>query len=206
MFIKFILPRANFPKRYTFKASRVNFSTESPVPDVKNMRLYGILMRYRFIQKMYANPKNKTFFKDLFSASTSVTVISFLLLHEITAIIPFALLWNYFTNHWSEIKEGFTKVEKLLNDSSKDTEKGKVTFFIEEKLHKMEDRIKKIMSKSNSTKYMDVEQIKIKTMSGVAAFCVVKVLAPVRLYISLLATPKTASVFQKLINIVFRKK
>lgn len=206
MFIKFILPRTSLLKRFPTKQYRVNFSTDSPVPHVKNMRLYNILMRYRFIQKMYANPKNETFFKNLFSASTPAAVISFLLLHELTAMIPMLILWHYFTENWSTIKEKFSKVEQLLNDSSEDSEKGRVTRFLEGRLHKLEKTVKRMMSRDERTKDLDIEQIKIWTVSGVAAFCVVKVFLPVRLYVTLLATPKTASFFQKVYNTVLRRK
>ncbi|KAF0268139.1 hypothetical protein FOG48_02831 [Hanseniaspora uvarum] len=205
MFIKFFLPRVSLIKRYPFKISKVNYSTDLPVNNVKNIKLYNFLMKYKFVQSMYANPKYSHFFQDLFNSSTKTVIITFMILHELTATIPFIGIWYFLYQNGNDLKDKFNSIKQNSNDDKSDiTEKSKIAQFMDEKMAKFEKSVNRFITKFIDTKPFDADELKLMTMTGVVSYTAVKIMAPVRIMVSVLCTPKVARFFQKGFNLIFK--
>ena len=79
---------------------------------VKNEKLLKFLLKSKTIAKMYKNPKYDRFFNDLLQSNTSTIFVTFMVLHELTAIIPLFLIWYLVYDNWSKIDKYY---ENIMN-------------------------------------------------------------------------------------------
>ena len=188
MLIRFIFPKSNHFGNYVTKMHKMRYSTDLPVNNVKNIKLYNLMMRYKFIQKLYANPKYKSYFYNLFNSSTKSVVISFMILHELTATIPFIGLWYFLYQKCNFLEEKSLNIENDAIDQTDESIKGKLNTKINE--------------------YMKISEASVKflTLTGVVSYATVKVIAPFRIMLSVMMTPKLANIFQRGFNMIFLRK
>ncbi|KAL6933325.1 hypothetical protein ACO0R3_002429 [Hanseniaspora guilliermondii] len=204
MFIKFILPKSNHFRNYITRTHKINYSTDQPVNNVKNIRLYNFLMRYKFIQKLYTNPKYDHYFHNLFNTSTKSVIVSFMILHELTATIPFVGLWYLLYQKFDYLAEDFKDADidclYHVDDPNKETLGRKIEQFMK----KSENAVKRFIGKFVDTEDLNSEQIKFLTVTGVVSYVSVKAIAPIRIMLSVIMTPKLANILQKGFNKLFK--
>ncbi|KAL6936258.1 hypothetical protein ACO0OL_002456 [Hanseniaspora opuntiae] len=184
----------------------MRYSTDLPVNNVKNIKLYNLMMRYKFIQKLYANPKYKSYFYNLFNSSTKSVVISFMILHELTATIPFIGLWYFLYQKCNFLEEKSLNIENDAIDQTDESIKGKLNTKINEYMKISEASVKRFIGKFVNTEDLNADQIKFLTLTGVVSYATVKVIAPFRIMLSVMMTPKLANIFQRGFNMIFLRK
>ncbi|XBW35818.1 hypothetical protein QEN19_001391 [Hanseniaspora menglaensis] len=175
---------------------------------------------------MYKNPKYSKVFGDLLQSNTGTIFATFMILHEITAVVPLVLLWYFAYKNWEKIDRYYEELleEFEVNQTSKEinvavsteTDSGFKNYIISkghEKLihfHKVFAKIsqKYIVGKTSernsqqteiSQEELDNEFAKLKklTLSGATAYIAVKVIAPLRMMVSIYYTPYLSQVIQK---------
>lgn len=206
MLIKFILPKSNQLGNYIFKMHKMRYSTDQPVNNVKNIKLYNLMMRYKFIQKLYANPRYNPYFYNLFNSSTKSVIISFMILHELTATIPFIGLWYFLYQKCSFLKEESLNIENDAVDQTDESIKGKLNTKINEYMRMSETSVKRFIGKFVNTENLSADQVKFLTLTGVVSYATVKIIAPFRIMLSVMMTPKLANIFQRGFNLIFLRK
>ncbi|CAI8496131.1 unnamed protein product [Hanseniaspora opuntiae] len=206
MLIRFIFPKSNHFGNYVTKMHKMRYSTDLPVNNVKNIKLYNLMMRYKFIQKLYANPKYKSYFYNLFNSSTKSVVISFMILHELTATIPFIGLWYFLYQKCNFLEEKSLNIENDAIDQTDESIMGKLNTKINEYMKISEASVKRFIGKFVNTEDLNADQIKFLTLTGVVSYATVKVIAPFRIMLSVMMTPKLANIFQRGFNMIFLRK
>lgn len=87
----------------------------SAIPKVKNEKLLKAMLKSKIITRMYNNPKYDRFFKELLEANTSTIVVTFFVLHEVTAIVPLFVLWYLAYENWDSVDRYY---ESLMEEFS----------------------------------------------------------------------------------------
>lgn len=155
---------------------------------------------------MYANPKYNHYFYHLFNSSTKSVIVSFMILHELTATIPFIGLWYFLYQKCNFLKEESLNLENDAIDLTDESLKGKLNTKINEYIKMSETSVKRFIGKFVDTEYLSADQIKFLTLTGVVSYVSVKAIAPFRIVLSVMMTPKLANIFQRGFNKLFLSK
>ncbi|SCV03256.1 LAME_0H08966g1_1 [Lachancea meyersii CBS 8951] len=151
---------------------------QEPVGPPQNLdRLHKFIAKSRFLTKLNEKPKFRAYFDKLAHTSPVSTITSFLILHEITAIVPLFGLW------WA--------LYKLNLD-----EQYNLPVYFKELLNQCGDSIEKLVD--NYDQGFDRNRL---ILSGAVSYAIVKVLYPIRVLVSLWAAP----FFLKWVLAPFRK-
>ena len=148
---------------YVFKGKR--FKTDSVQSTNANDKLHRIIKRSSFLTKLNSNPKYKHYFDKLSEAGAVSTVTSFLILHEITAIIPLFALWGILYN--LDISDQY-----------------EMPVYFKDLFNKCGESISKLVGEYDNG--WDRDRL---VVSGAISYAIVKFLYPVRVLFSLWAAP-----------------
>ncbi|CDO93798.1 unnamed protein product [Kluyveromyces dobzhanskii CBS 2104] len=153
----------NIPIRIAFNGIRFNSSNVQP--SRLDDRLHKIIKRSKLLSKLNTNPRYKRYFDKLSEAGTVSTVTSFLVLHEITAIVPLFALWAVLYN---------------LDPS----EQYEMPVYFKDLLNKCGESIARLIGDHDNG--WDRDRL---VMSGALSYAIVKLLYPLRVLFSLWAAP-----------------
>ncbi|QHS76689.1 Mrx11p SPAR_P02240 [Saccharomyces paradoxus] len=129
-------------------------------------RLRRIFSKSRLLTRLNKNPKFSHYFNRLSEAGTVPTLTSFFILHELTAILPLFLLWWLLYN--LDLSDDF-KLPSFLNG-------------LMESCHAA-------MEKFVGKRYQECLNKNKLILSGTIAYVTVKLLYPVRIFISIWGAP-----------------
>lgn len=154
------LPRFYSAERETKPPSSVKGAIET------HNRLQKIISKSRTLSKLNQNPKFAHYFSRLSEAGVTSTVTSFLILHEITAIVPlFGLWWVFYQLDLPDQYELPLYFTNLLDQCG--------------------DAMEKLVGDDYS-KGFDKNRL---ILSGAISYAIIKVLYPLRVLVSLWAAP-----------------
>ncbi|AJV98371.1 AAR_G0055340.mRNA.1.CDS.1 [Saccharomyces cerevisiae] len=146
-------------------------------------RLRKIFSKSRLLTRLNKNPKFSHYFDRLSEAGTVPTLTSFFILHEVTAILPLFLLWWLLYN--LDLSDDF-KLPNFLNG--------------------LMDSCHTAMEKFVGKRYQECLNKNKLILSGTVAYVTVKLLYPVRIFISIWGAPYFAKwlllPFQKLKHLI----
>lgn len=147
-------------ERETKQANSVKAATKT------SERLQKIISKSRMLSKLNQNPKFAHYFGRLSEAGVTSTVTSFLILHEITAIVPlFSLWWVFYQLDLPDQYELPLYFTNLLNQCG--------------------DAMEKLVGDDYSNGFDKNRLI----LSGAISYAIIKVLYPLRVLVSLWAAP-----------------
>ncbi|KAH3902141.1 uncharacterized protein SCODWIG_00360 [Saccharomycodes ludwigii] len=147
-----------------------------------NDNLSKIIKKSKILSKLEKSPKFKPFFDNLRESGTVVTLTSFLLLHELTAIIPLFILW-YFIYQYFELKD----------DENEDDIRDLFPIYFKDMFNKCGEAITKIVGKYSGG--FDEHNL---ILAGALSYSIVKILYPVRVLLSIYWAPKLGKTFMRL--------
>lgn len=154
------LRRCYSTEREMKQSNSVKAATETPD------RLRKIISKSRMLSRLNQNPKFAHYFSRLSEAGVTSTVTSFLILHEITAIVPlFSLWWVFYQLDLPDQYELPLYFTNLLNQCG--------------------DAMEKLVGDDYS-KGFDKNRL---ILSGAISYAIIKVLYPLRVLVSLWAAP-----------------
>ncbi|SCU88268.1 LAFA_0E11672g1_1 [Lachancea sp. 'fantastica'] len=148
-----------------YSSSDQSKTPEVPKPPNNLDRVHKVIAKSRFLRKLNEKPRFKAYFDKLGQTSPVSTITSFLILHEITAIVPLFALW------WVLYK---LNLEEQYN----------LPVYFKDLLNQCGDSIQKLVD--NYDEGFDRNRL---VLSGAISYAVVKILYPIRVLISLWAAP-----------------
>ncbi|CCE62331.1 hypothetical protein TPHA_0C01750 [Tetrapisispora phaffii CBS 4417] len=151
----------------------------------KKDMLHRMISKSKLLTKLNSHPNFKNYFDRISQTGTVSTVTGFLLLHELSAIVPlFALWWILYHSN--------------IHD----------TLVLPEILHNLMEYCSDVMNRFVGDKYPDLDRKRI-IFTGALSYMTVKVLYPIRILLSLWAAPYfgnlLVSPFRKLIKLSRKK-
>lgn len=129
-------------------------------------RLHKLISKSKVLTKLNSNPKFSHYFDRISEAGTLSTFASFLLIHELTAILPLLLLWWVFYS--LDIHDGHDLPHVFQN---------------------LVDQCGKAINKLVGDKYNDTLDKGRLVIAGTLAYAIVKLLYPVRILFSIWGAP-----------------
>ncbi|CEP61966.1 Mrx11p LALA0_S04e04676g [Lachancea lanzarotensis] len=148
-----------------YSSSDQTKSQETPKTSPNLDKVHKLIAKSAFLTKLNEKPKFKAYFDKLGQTSPVSTITSFLILHEVTAIVPLFALW------WVLYK---LNLEEQYN----------LPIYFKDLLNQCGDSIQKLVD--NHDQGFDRNRL---ILSGAISYAVVKVLYPVRVLVSLWAAP-----------------
>ncbi|QEU60809.1 hypothetical protein KDRO_D05040 [Kluyveromyces lactis] len=143
----------------------IRYNSNKVEPSKIDDKLHRLIKKSKFLTKLNANPRYKHYFDKLSEAGAVSTMTSFLILHEITAIVPLFALWGLLYN---------------LDPS----DQYELPVYFKDLLNKCGESIGKLIG--NYDNGWDRDRL---VVSGALAYAIVKVLYPARILFSLWAAP-----------------
>ncbi|SCU95345.1 LANO_0E10088g1_1 [Lachancea nothofagi CBS 11611] len=138
---------------------------EEPEKPLKLDKLHKFIAKSRLLTKLSKKPRFRAYFDKLSQTNPVSTITSFLILHEITAIVPlFTLWWALYT---------------LNLDDQYD-----LPVYFKDLLDRCGDSIEKLVG--DHCQGFDRNRL---VLSGAVSYAIVKVLYPARVLVSLWAAP-----------------
>lgn len=135
------------------------------MPKIEDDKLHKLIRRSRLLTKLNGNPRYKKYFNNLSEAGAVSTVTSFLILHEITAVLPLFVLWGLLYS--LDIHEQY-----------------ELPVYFKDLLNKCGDSIDRLVGE-----YCDDWDKDRLILSGAISYAIVKLLYPVRIIFSFWAAP-----------------
>lgn len=128
-------------------------------------RLEKIIKKSKILTRLNSNPKFNDYFEKLKETGTIPTITSFFILHELTAVIPLFIIWYllYHLDFWDE-------------------------FNITESSSPLLIKCNKAIEHLIGDKYESLDKHKL-IITGAISYSIVKVMGPLRMFISLWAAP-----------------
>ncbi|SCU85121.1 LADA_0D05820g1_1 [Lachancea dasiensis] len=143
-------------------------STHDAKPDKNPQsldRLHKFIAKSRFLTKLNERPKFRAYFEKLGKTNPVSTVSSFLIMHEITAIVPlFAFWWALYTLNFDEQYD--------------------LPVYFKDLLDRCGEVIEKLVG--DHDKGFDRNRL---VLSGALSYAIVKLLYPLRILVSMWAAP-----------------
>ncbi|CAL9738209.1 MIOREX complex component 11 [Monosporozyma servazzii] len=161
-----ILNRSYTTKKNDSLSTQPGKPTKSNVKlDKERERLEKFIERSSILSKLNKNPKFNSYFIKLREVGAIPTITSFFILHELTAAIPLIFVWYilYHLNLWDEFN---------ITESSNPI------------LVKCSHAIERMVG----DKYETLDKHKL-VITGAISYSLVKVLGPLRMFVSLWAAP-----------------
>lgn len=104
------------------------------------------------------------------------------------------------------LEEKSLNIENDAIDQTDESIMGKLNTKINEYMKISEASVKRFIGKFVNTEDLNADQIKFLTLTGVVSYATVKVIAPFRIMLSVMMTPKLANIFQRGFNMIFLRK
>ncbi|CAH00685.1 Mrx11p [Kluyveromyces lactis] len=143
----------------------IRYNSSKVEPSKIDDRLHRLIKKSKFLTRLNGNPRYKHYFDKLSEAGAVSTMTSFLILHEITAIVPLFALWGLLYN-------------LDLSDQYE------MPVYFKDLLNKCGESIGKLIGDYDNG--WDRDRL---VVSGALAYAIVKVLYPARILFSLWAAP-----------------
>ena len=135
-------------------------------PSKEAQKLKSIIDKSKLLTRLREHPRFSRYFDNLLEASPIPTIASFFILHELTAIIPLFSVW-YLLYNWN-----------ILADVT----------FSGDFITQCSDAIERLVG-TRASEFADKHRLII---SGALSYALVKILAPVRILVSLWGAPYVA--------------